>query len=334
MKTKQILLISILGILTISASQFIDDILSRLGIEEQYAQSNIRSNFIGRFDNGPLESPVGENTFKVPYAKLLPSIIAGDKTGAAKELCHYIKNYINSEEFIIAYNEMRYDALPLWDSQDPNRSSLGILKSNLKVFELNIKNYPNDVAYVAEQKKLKEQTQASIDNIMEASKKPFPNKELWEQTYPENPEVLVKKRLQEYLALVNTVDFSAKLTAPDNYKIQKFENPNYERKSPQWKACYRAGKDVNDVFTSFANEWLKGEIIASVKTKMPDRSIASKEETKSNAIATTTPVNENNTTQVEDAPAETGTMESVNVTAKAKKSLLDKMKEKAKKIVN
>ncbi|MGB5436408.1 MAG: hypothetical protein WBM98_11010 [Maribacter sp.] len=333
MKTKQILLISIVGILSISASQYVDDILSRLGIEAQYAQYNIRSNFIGRFDNGPLDSRVSENTFKIPYAKLLPSIIAGDKTGAAKELCHYIKNYINSEEFIISYNEMRQDALPLRDSQDPNRRSLGSLKSELKTIELNIKNYPNDVAYITEQKKLKDQAQASIDNIMEASKKPFPNKELWEQTYPTNPEVLVKKRLQEYLALVNTVDFSAKLTAPDNYKIQKFVNPTYESKSPQWKACYRAGKEVNDVFTSFANEWLKGEIIASVKTKMSDTSIGPKEETKSNSMTTTT-VMENNTTQVNDSPTETEKTESVSVPTKAKISLLDKMKAKAKKIIN
>ncbi|MCJ7468590.1 MAG: hypothetical protein MUO53_18070 [Maribacter sp.] len=332
MKTKYSILISILGFLSISATQLVDDILSRLGIEAQYAQNNIMSNFIGRFDNGPLDSGVGEITFKVPYVKLLPSIISGDKTGAAKDLCVYIKNYINSEEFIKSYYELKEDAMPLRDPLDPNGNSLGVLKKNLKVFELNIKNYPNDVAYVAEQKKLKDQAQASIDNIMKASKNPFPEKELWEKTYPENPEVLVKKRLQDYLALVKTVDFSAKLTAPDKYKIQQFVNPVYERKNAQWKACYRAGKEVNDVFTSFVQEWLNGEIIATVKTKMSSASEASNEEIQSKSADTTT-VEENNTSQISETSSASDKDDSVKLTTTPKKSLLGKMKAKAKSII-
>ena len=74
--------------------------------------------------------------------------------------------------------------------------------------------------------------------------------------YPEDPSVAVKARLNEYLHILATVDFSAKL-AGTNKRNMKFVNPEYEQKSLKWKAIYRAGKDVNDVASSFAREWLK-----------------------------------------------------------------------------
>ncbi|MBC8769514.1 hypothetical protein H4O18_16065 [Arenibacter sp. BSSL-BM3] len=329
MKTKIVLLITVLGLLSISAINLVNDIVAKLGMDAKYAQYSILGNFVGRFDSGPMNNGVGNNSFKVPYAKLLPSIISGDKTGAAEELCVYIKTYINSEEFMASYNELREDAMPLTNS---NGVGLTSLKKDLKVINSNIENYPNDKAYVAEQKKLRDETQASINGIMEESKKQFPNKDLWEQSFPANPEVLVKRRLQEYLALAGTVDFSAKLTEPDNYKIRKFVNPAYEKKSLQWKACYRAGKEVNDVFTAFVKEWLNGEIIATVKTKMSVNSSASKENNNT-APMPTTAVAENSTTEVNTATTpqqdNVGTDEGI----KAKKSLIGKIKDKAKAVI-
>lgn len=326
MKTKILLLFSVLGMLCISAISSVEDIIAKLGMDSKYAQYSIIGNFTGRFDSGPMESGAGANDFKIPYAKLLPSIISGDKTGAAEELCVYIKTYINSEEFIVAFNEMREDAMPLTNS---NGVGLTSLKKDLIVLDMNIKNYPNDKAYVAEQTKLRDETQASINSIMEASKKPFPNRELWEKAFPANPEVLVKKRLQDYLALVSTVDFSAKLSEPDNYKIQKFVNPVYEKKSPQWKACYRAGKEVNDVFTSFVKEWLKGEIVANVKTKMPTASSAAKED--HNSSVSVASVAQNNTSEG-NATIQTQE-EDIDQPVATKKSLLGKIKDKAKGLI-
>ncbi|MCM4152177.1 hypothetical protein DHD05_11305 [Arenibacter sp. N53] len=330
MKTKIVLLIAVLGLLSISAINLVNDIVAKLGMDAKYAHYSIIGNFVGRFDSGPMKNGVGQNSFKVPYAKLLPSIISGDKTGAAKELCAYIKTYINSEEFIASYNELREDAMPLTNS---NGVGLTSLKKDLIVINSNIENYPNDKAYVAEQKKLRDETQAGINGIMEESKKPFPNKELWEQSFPANPEVLVKRRLQEYLALVGTVDFGAKLTEPDNYKIRKFVNPVYEKKSPQWKACYRAGKEVNDVFTGFVKEWLNGEIVATVKTKMSVNSpVASKEE-KNTAATPTTAVAENSS--IEDNSTTTAPQDNLGSVEgiKAKKSLIGKIKDKAKAVI-
>ncbi len=196
---------------------------------------------------------------------MLPSIITGDKTGAAKELCAYMRNYINSEEFMASYTSLKEANMPLTD-QDGNK--LYMLKQNLETVELNIRNYPNDAPYVAEQTAYKKKYQAGIDYINETSKTDFPKRDVWEKVYPSNPEILVKQRLEEYLALVKTVDFDARLTEPDAYNIRKFANPAYEKKDKKWKACYRAGKEVNAVVTEYVTEWLKGDIMSAQKTKM------------------------------------------------------------------
>jgi hypothetical protein len=255
----------VIALIIFSAFKMADDIIEKLGLEEKTAQSYILANFVGRHEKGPMDEDVMPKSFEIPYMKLLPSIILGNKTEAANEMCTYVKTYVNSEEFIIDYNNSREDAMPLRDDQGRNITSL---KRDKSIIELNIQHYPNDLAYVADQQKELEQTQKGIDQINANAKKPFPNQENWEKMYPSNPEVFVKQRLQEYLALVKTVDYSAALTQPDEYNKRQFVNPVYEKKDFKWKACYRAGKEVNDVVTAFVKEWLNGEIISSVKTKM------------------------------------------------------------------
>lgn len=36
-----------------------------------------------------------------------------------------------------------------------------------------------------------------------------------------------------------------------------FADPAYERKSPEWKRCYRAGKQPVDAARTFATTWLR-----------------------------------------------------------------------------
>jgi hypothetical protein len=255
----------VIGFIIFSAFKIADNIIEKLGLEDKTARSYILANFVGMHDTGPMDENMMPKSFAIPYMNLLPSIISGDKTEAATEMCTYIKTYVNSEEFIIDYNSRKEDAMPLRDDKGRNITSL---KRDKATIELNIKHYPNDVSYVADQQKELDQTQKGIDQINANAKKPFPNQDNWEKMYPSKPEVFIKQRLQEYLSLVATVDFKAALTEPDEYNKRKFVNPVYEKKDYKWKACFRAGKEVNDVVTAFVKEWLKGEIISSVKTKM------------------------------------------------------------------
>lgn len=330
MKKKTILFIVLLACTAAFAIKIADDIITRLGMQAQNAQWNILRNLVGRFDNGPMEQGVEDGpsnslymqmqSFQLPRARLLADIITGDKTGAAGELCEYVRKYVNSEEFAAEYIKLREDAMPLTD----RGMNLTSLKRNSEVFRINIKNYPNDTKYVAEQQSQLDENEKRLNALLEAAKKAFPGKEQWEKAFPTDPAILVKKRLQEYLQLVATVDFSAKLTASGRKQI--FVNPAYEKKSLKWKAVYRAGKDVNDVVTAFVKDWLKGEIISATKTKMT-------------AQIVTPPATPAKATPVSAATEQTGNTNAGNnaVTTpaaatpapKQKKSLFNKIKEKA-----
>ncbi len=334
MKKRILIITAVFIALTATAIKVVNDIIERLGMDQKFVQGNIVSNIVGRFSSGPMDDNdnsriVGdeESNFRLPYvpALKLSTIISGDKIAAAKDLCDYIKKYVNSEEFLIEYNKQRENAMPRINYA-PTLSSL---KSDKIVFEKNINNYKTDTKYVAEQQQKLDETQKQINTILEAAKKPFPGKVNWEKKYPLDPAVLVKKRLQEYLQLSATVDFNAALTAPDKYKIKKFINPAFEKKSNKWKAIYRAGKEVNDVVTAFVKEWLKGEIISTTKTKMT--------ESTSGAIPNNSTTKPATTESVKSTSAPTNkTNESVTSTTnqtktdstKPKKSLLNKVKGK------
>jgi hypothetical protein len=262
--------ISILAIAVVfSAFKLVNDIITRLGMQEQNAQWHIIRNFIGRYDTGPMEQGIEDGpansvykqlqSFRIPTAKLLPAIISGDKAGAAKELCEYVKNYINSPTFTAEYIKLREEAMPLTE----RGMSVATLRKNSEVHRMNIKNYSTDTKYVAEQQKKLEENEKLLSALLEAAKKPFPGKEAWAKLYPPDPALVVKARLQEYLQIAATVDFNAKLTGTG--KKQTFTNTTYEKKSLKWKAIYRAGKEVNNVVTAFVKEWLKGEIISKTK---------------------------------------------------------------------
>lgn len=76
----------------------------------------------------------------------------------------------------------------------------------------------------------------------------------WEEQYPENYNLLIKKRLQKLLEQTADVDFYAELKLVGNTKI--FAKTEYERKNRNWKMAFRAGKEVTELTRAFAQQWL------------------------------------------------------------------------------
>lgn len=250
-----------ISLLTLTAATIADDIISKLGMRPADAKKAILDNMLAEFGG-----------FRIPNAKLLPAIVKGDKVGAAKDLCKYVKMYCNSEDFIADYEQYRNSFKPKSDKpRDPN-----VEKANqdlINIYKEQIAMYEKSLADAKKQKdqnaiKLYENGLADGRKNLAALEDPNPAKTAWEKKYPANPTSFVKVRLEEYLSLVATVDFDAKLTPKGNKMI--FVNPDYERKSKKWKAIFRAGKEVNQEVTAFVKEWLKGEIISEKKTKMPE----------------------------------------------------------------
>ncbi|MBI3138601.1 MAG: hypothetical protein HYZ15_08460 [Sphingobacteriales bacterium] len=325
MKRKTITTLTILSGLLLTAFTVADDIIKKLGMEHSNAQYYIISNILGTFRTGEMEEDngSGENeslylqseSFKLPYARLLPSVISGDKAGAAKELCAYIKQYVNSQDFADAYNKRRDAAKPSSEPWRPDAETIRTQKSIIKQQEAQLAQYKKNKQLPASSLDALEKSLVSQKKQLAQWEDPHPNQTRWENTHPADPSPIVKKALQEYLALVATVDFNAQLTEPDKYKIKKFVNPLYEKKSLKWKACYRAGKEVNEVITAFVKEWLKGEIIKSVKEKMPDYKNA----------GDGSPANNTSNTPVTASPVDSKTDPAAKP-VKEKKSLLNKLK--------
>jgi hypothetical protein len=73
----------------------------------------------------------------------------------------------------------------------------------------------------------------------------------FEREHPANPDALVRRKLEEFLALSATVDFAAKV------ENGKFLDPADERQSSDWKLCFRAGKPAVEAARDVAQDWLK-----------------------------------------------------------------------------
>lgn len=263
---KNSLVILILLLMPLAASRFADGILARLGLKEQEARTFILRNMIGRFSTSPvdegdlnLSDDIDDQVkgFQIPVVPLLASIVSGDKKTAAHDLCEYVKAYVNSPQFRADYQQAREAARP--ESEQAVAEHYATMKEAVKGME-------EQYAVLKAAKQVPEaaltefeKTIAQMKVKLAAQEDPMPHKTRWDRLYPEDPAVMVRARLNEYLETLATVDFSAKLTGT-SAKNLKFANPVYEKKSLKWKAIYRAGKDVNDVAAVFAREWLKGEI--------------------------------------------------------------------------
>lgn len=76
----------------------------------------------------------------------------------------------------------------------------------------------------------------------------------WQQDYPENPNLAVARRLQQFLDETKDVDFGAVLQGSG--KRQSFVNPAYEGKSENWKVAFRAGKEPVTAARTAVKAWL------------------------------------------------------------------------------
>ncbi len=311
--------------------KWVEPILEKLGMDSANAQNYIMANFTGSFS---ADYDVEDDFINTPRLKALASIVQGDKVGAAKELCEYIKKYVNSEEFMTRYQEKRANAKPGSEPPQADEAMLDNMRQSVAEMETtlaDLKKKPKENAKTIE---MYEPILAGQKAALAEYEDPTPNKTKWERNYPADPAVLVKRKLEDYLKLLKTVDFNAKLTAPDNYGIRKFANPEYESKSAQWKSCYRAGKEVNDAVKAFVEEWLKGDILSATKTRMAADQPAQPRKESGSATATAGTQSPAATGAVENQEAESGdTADSLVSTAKSKKSLFSKVKSAAKKVI-
>lgn len=210
-------------------------------------------------------------------ARNIRKIASGDRIAVARDLLAYVKQYVQSEAFKKDYAASRNDSKPI--APEPAKTEEQIRKEKIddmkedimktekavktaqpeykKIFEDNL---------VLQKKALKEFEDPKNKTLRimvtsEQSNHEYKVKEYerrmkeWDESTPENPMVLIKKRLQQVLDITKDVDFNAELTVKYGKKV--FVNPVYERKHANWKYAFRAGKEVTETVRAFAEQWIK-----------------------------------------------------------------------------
>jgi hypothetical protein len=240
------------------------DIWEQLGLTREQGTGNIRESFL----NGYL---------RYYGAKNLKNIAAGNRVAVAKDLLVYSKQYIGSETFRKAYEQQRTAAKPT-EPVVKNRTLEDVRKEKIAETEKSIRDIKESMKTMKpDMVKLMQPGLEMHENNLKEYKKPdsemirlFYEGEQqnnartkqsyqealaqWEQDYPADYRQLVKRRLQAFLDLSATVDFTAELKEVGSKK--KFVNPQYEAKPANWKQVFRAGKDVTDLTRNFAQQWL------------------------------------------------------------------------------
>lgn len=107
--------------------------------------------------------------------------------------------------------------------------------------------------YKEQMKEMQEITaRVYMEEYKEKSKKYTSDYAYWKTI--QNPNVLIKQRLNRFLEISSTVDFNAQLKTVNNRK--KFVKDDYEQKNDTWRRCFRAGKPAVDAARAISQEWL------------------------------------------------------------------------------
>ena len=255
-----------LCIMAMKVEKMSEDVWNQLGIAVPQANMDIKNSVL----HGYLD---------YTGAKGAKNILPTNRVAVVNKLVEYAKKHSKSDEFKKAYANYRTAVMPkapeyvLETEENVRAAEKTRLEQALKMAETNL-NSTNP--------KIKNGAPASIERIkkeMEAlndPKNPTVKKRLdddkkyydaimkshaqelekFNTKLPEDPAVLIKRRLEEILAITADVDYGGELK--DGYKGKKvFVNPLYEKKPKDWKLAYRAGKPTTDAVRAAAENWLK-----------------------------------------------------------------------------
>lgn len=252
MKKKNIVLTVAAGIIFGTAFKVADDIITKLGVDANRASAAIFSNIVNvQPRKQDCSGDCDGFNLQIPKATLLADIIKGDKAGAAKEVCAYIKQYCESKEFDQAYQKERTANQPTWEKpREINQDMVKSLRSSITEMEKQLKDLSGET------KKMYAQMVTAMQEQFKEITDPLPLTTKWKEKYPASTDSAIIRGLKFYLTEQATVDFAAQTVVKGNRKY--FMNPVYEKeKTRTWKTIYRAGKEVNAVVKNFVTEWLK-----------------------------------------------------------------------------
>lgn len=239
------------------------DVLSELGIQEKRAHSSILDAIWYGQVNYRL--PGGQDVFKAAPPEKRAAFV---RAAAA-----FAKAYVNSDTFRQGYADSREGAKPkppeaegssTSDEAKERKQAIEQARANLKTAKTAQERdmYAQIVKSLEDMDKMmsSQEMQAMMASAGKAQRETEAKEyqadlKKWETDYPKDPNLLVARRLKEFLAMSATVDFQAQTVKKG--RVLKFVNPAYEEKPEDWKICFRAGKEAVDAARAVATEWLK-----------------------------------------------------------------------------
>lgn len=257
-------IVFLMGIaLNLGAVQNGSDILAKLGLEQASAKENIMASLA----SGSVYNYEAIEAFKsLPVSARATIVQAG---------LGWIKAYVETAEFKAAYREFRDGKKPETPAARPSADEA--LKQQKADFEKQIAETRKSMAALdAETRKAMEagiqQMRAQMDQMgkdpqqkelmsqmtemgRQEDKQRFEEQlKSWNEQFPADHRLLIRKRINDFLAASADVDFSAKLLPRGDKMI--FANDEYEQKSSEWKVCFRAGREATAAARAFAKSWL------------------------------------------------------------------------------
>ena len=255
-----------MSLLSFSVKRYTDEFWDQLGMSRQSGDESIRESFL-------------QGYIYNYAAKSAKNIATGNRAAVTRDLLTYTKQYVSSDAFKKEYEKKRFAGKPSEPQKkvartreeirkeiiDETKKAIAELEKNMPAFTADVKKTMNEVLVTQKQqlKDYQDPNSQIIEIMAEGENMAFENEwtnyqqnlKKWEDENPVSPAAFIKKRLQQYLDVVVTVDFTAALKDAGGKK--KFVNDTYERKSNDWKKVYRGGKEVNDVAKAFASAWIK-----------------------------------------------------------------------------
>jgi len=247
----------------IVAPRLAEGIWQQLGITQQDGADKIKKSFLDGY---------------LHYEGLKAAKNIGNRGQASADLLAYTKQYLSSPVFKAAYDKMRKDSRPTepvdysrpkeqirQDKIAETKKSLAITENTintasadmkkvmqpiLDMHKKNLADYqnPNSQTIEMEYQSQLDRRKRELEDYKKYSAQ-------WQEEYPEDCRLFVKRRIQKYLSLATTVDFTA--TTHEKNGRQIFDKQEFQYKSNDWKMIYRAGKEVYNVAKPFTEKWIQ-----------------------------------------------------------------------------
>ena len=239
------------------------DILAKLGLTPAAA------------GEGMLEALASGTPYNEAALKAFKMLPAAARAAVVTAGLGWIKSHAASAEFQAAYQELRRQEKPEAPAARPAADeSVRKMKADMeksiaemrkgmaamdaetrKTMEGVIQEMRAQMERVEKDPQQREyMRQATEMTAAEDEKRHAEKLQEWDRRYPADPRALIRKRINDFLVVSAGVDFSAMLTPRGDKMI--FAREDYEQKPPEWKLCFRAGKEATAAARAFAKDWL------------------------------------------------------------------------------